>query len=48
VERLARVLYPCLFAEPLAPRVKRFHRPFHHRQPTDAQVAALLARTGSR
>jgi iron complex transport system substrate-binding protein len=44
VQWLARLLYPDLFDEPLAPRVKDFQRRFYHREPTDAQVSALLAR----
>lgn len=43
---LARVLYPSRFPEPLAPRVKTFHRLFYHREPTDAQLRGLLARAG--
>jgi iron complex transport system substrate-binding protein len=46
VQWLAQLLYPDAFPEPLAPRVKDFHRRFYHREPTDAQVTALLARAG--
>jgi iron complex transport system substrate-binding protein len=46
VQWLAKLLYPDIFVEPLAPRVKDFHRRFYHREPTDAQVMALLARAG--
>jgi len=42
VQWLARLLYPAEFPEPLAPRVKTFHQLFYHREPTDAEVDALL------
>jgi iron complex transport system substrate-binding protein len=42
VQWLARLLYPAEFPEPLAPRVKTFHKLFYHREPTDAEVDALL------
>jgi iron complex transport system substrate-binding protein len=47
VQWLASMLYPDLFPEPLAPRVKAFHTRFHHREPTDSQVRALLEGAGS-
>jgi hypothetical protein len=34
------------FPEPLGPRIVEFHRLFHHRVPTDAQVSALLRSAG--
>lgn len=46
VEWLARVLHPKLFPEPLGPRVKAFHALYYHREPTDAQVRALLETAG--
>jgi len=46
VQWLAKVLYPSAFAEPLAPRVTDFHRRFYHREPTAAQVSALLDAAG--
>jgi len=42
VQWLARVFYPQLFPEPLGPVIKAFHRTYYHREPTDAQVRALL------
>jgi iron complex transport system substrate-binding protein len=48
VQWLAKLLYPDAFPEPLAPRVKAFHKLFYHYEPTDAQVRALLERAGER
>jgi iron complex transport system substrate-binding protein len=48
VQWLAKLLYPDAFPEPLAPRVKAFHKLFYHYEPTDAQVSALLERAGVR
>jgi hypothetical protein len=48
VQWLAKLLYPHAFPEPLAPRVKAFHKLFYHPEPTDAQVSALLERAGVR
>jgi hypothetical protein len=31
-----------LFPEPLGPRITAFHARYYHREPTDAQVRALL------
>jgi len=42
VQWLARILHPDLFPEPLAPRMKAFHALYYHREPTDAQIRALL------
>jgi iron complex transport system substrate-binding protein len=47
VQWLARSLYPDLFPEPLAPRVKAFHTRFYHREPTDQQIRALLEGAGA-
>ena len=38
--------HPDLFPEPLAPRVKAFHALYYHREPTDAQIRALLEAAG--
>jgi iron complex transport system substrate-binding protein len=46
VQWLARVLYARLFPEPLGPVIKSFHRLYYHREPTDAQVRALLDAAG--
>jgi iron complex transport system substrate-binding protein len=46
VQWLARILHPDLFPEPLAPRVKAFHTLYYHREPTDAQIRALLEAAG--
>ena len=46
VQWLARVFHPQLFPEPLGPVIKAFHRDFYHREPTDAQVRALLDTAG--
>ena len=46
VQWLAKLLYPSAFPEPLAPRVIDFHRRFYHREPTAAQVNALLDAAG--
>jgi iron complex transport system substrate-binding protein len=42
VQWLARILHPQLFPEPLGPRIRSFHALYYHREPTDAQVRALL------
>jgi iron complex transport system substrate-binding protein len=46
VQWLARILHLQLFPQALAPRVKAFHALYYHREPTDAQVQALLQAAG--
>ena len=46
VQWLARVFYPQLFPAPLGAVIKAFHRTYYHREPTDAQVRALLDTAG--
>ncbi len=46
LEWLVRILHPEAFPEPLGPRIADFHRRFYHRDPTDAQIAALLRVAG--
>lgn len=46
VEWLARALHPKAFPEALGPRIKAFHALYYHREPTDAQIRALLDAAG--
>jgi iron complex transport system substrate-binding protein len=46
VQWLARLLYPTLFPEPLAPVVKASHARYCERTPTAAQVQALVRESG--
>ncbi len=46
VEWLVRIRHPDAFPEPLGPRIADFHRRFYHRDPTEAQIAALLRTAG--
>lgn len=43
---LSEILYPDLFRHDLAKEVAAFHRLFYHREPTAAQLAALLGEAG--
>jgi iron complex transport system substrate-binding protein len=40
---LAKILYPDLFKEDLRPKIAEFYRLFYHREPTPAQLDALMA-----
>jgi iron complex transport system substrate-binding protein len=40
---LSRLFYPDVFTDDLRPAVRDFHRRFYHRDPTGAQLDALLA-----
>jgi iron complex transport system substrate-binding protein len=46
VQWLARILHPHLFPAPLAPELKAFHALYYHREPTDAEVRAVLEAAG--
>jgi iron complex transport system substrate-binding protein len=43
---LSEILYPQLFRHDLKREVAEFYRRFYHQQPSDEQVARLLAEPG--